>query len=440
MSIGKASRKPRVLRHLVTAALSALLVYLFYLSYWAWGVQPALWPDWGEDHPFWRAWGHAAFVLLFLVLILSPASILWRPIKRLLPWRRELGIWFAVLALGHGYAIWDRWARGDMATLFGFEYIEELGRYVLFRPEVGIMNMMGLVILPMILLLAVTSFDRAVNFLGGSSWKWIHRTLVHVIFYITMLRGTLYFFYFFQTTPPEWRVYPTIWFLYVFLGMGVVAVLVQGAAFGKNVLQRQRQRQASGLLPVALVSGVVVMFAMPLVLMTGVVAYFDRNALKENPAMAAQRIPRDDVEPPPDEYAQSFELVIHTSGQDYFLWVRDLDEAPYFRLTIEEAGSPVSHQIYRYSERALYIAEQGPDTQLIWSRTDNVEPHAIGLTQMMIEPAAWATRYGPGEHRIQTPDGELQVTIHSVDEPIADEVFEIPEGAGPVPGRSSTGR
>ena len=103
------------------AGLSALLVYLFYLSYSAWGVEPALWPDWGEDHPFWRAWAHAAFVLLFFSLILSPAATLWKPVKRLMPWRRELGIWFAVLALGHGYAIWDRWARWDVGTLFGFE-------------------------------------------------------------------------------------------------------------------------------------------------------------------------------------------------------------------------------------------------------------------------------------------------------------------------------
>lgn len=430
MRIGITSKKTLLLRHLGMAGISALLVYLFYLSYSAWGVQPALWPDWGEDHPFWRAWAHAAFVLLFFSLILSPVATLWKPVKRLLPWRRELGIWFAVLALGHAYAIWDRWARWDLGTLFGFEYVEELGSYILARPEVGIMNMMGLVMLPMIMLLAVTSSDRAVSFLGTSSWKWIHRSLVHAIFYIAMLRGVLYFFYFFQTTPPNWQVYPPIWFLYVFLGMGLVAVSLQGAAFAKTVLQRRRQRQENGILATVAMSGVVAMFVAPLALMLGTVAYFDSRLLKENPALAGQaQAPEDAQVPIPDEYAQSFEMVIAVDGQDSRLWVRDLDDAPSFRVTTEVGGVPVSDQIYRFSDRTLFVAEQEPGPELTWSRTEDVGPEDIGLPQMVLEPGAWAAQYGPGEHRIPVPEGELQVTIHSVDEPIADEVFEVPEDA-----------
>ena len=433
MRIGIASKKTLLLRHLGMAGLSALLVYLFYLSYSAWGVQPALWPDWGQDHPFWRAWAHAAFVLLFLSLILSPTSTLWKPVKRLLSWRRELGIWFAVLALGHGYAIWDRWARWDVGTLFGFEYVEELGSYLLARPEVGIMNMMGLVMLPMILLLAVTSSDRAVDFLGASSWKWIHRSLVHAIFYIAMLRGVLYFFYFFQTTPPNWQVYPSIWFLYVFLGMGLVAVSLQGAAFAKTVLQRKRQRQENGILAVVAMSGVVAMFVAPLALMLGTVAYFDSRLVKENPALAGQaQAPEDAQAQVPDEYAQSFEMAIAADGQDSRLWVRDLDDAPFFRVTTEVGGVPVSDQIYRFSDRTLFVAEQGPDSELTWSRTEDVDPEDIGLPQMVLEPGVWAAQYGQGEHRIPVPEGELQITIHSVDEPIADEAFEIPEDADPA--------
>jgi DMSO/TMAO reductase YedYZ heme-binding membrane subunit len=61
-----------------------------------------------------------------------------------------------------------------VARLFGFEYMENVGGYILFRPEVGIMNMMGLIIAPMIILLVVTSFDGAIKLLGASSWKWLH--------------------------------------------------------------------------------------------------------------------------------------------------------------------------------------------------------------------------------------------------------------------------
>nr|WP_281260619.1 ferric reductase-like transmembrane domain-containing protein [Alkalicoccus saliphilus] len=198
-----------------------LLVYLFYLSYTFWGVDPALWPDWGGDHPFWRAWAHAAFVLLFITLIISPTAVLWQPAARFLIWRRETGIWFAILASGHAYAILDRWAQWDMAALFGFQYAEEIGSYILLRPEVGIMNIMGMMAAPMIILLALTSFDKSVQLLGISTWKWLHRALIHVIFYIVMVRGILYLFYFFQVTPPDWSPYPSIWFLYVFLGMGL---------------------------------------------------------------------------------------------------------------------------------------------------------------------------------------------------------------------------
>ena len=285
---GIESKKVIFLRHLSVAVFSALLVYLFYLSYSAWGVEVALFPDWGMDHPFWRAWAHAAFVLLFLVLILSPAATLWSPMKKFIPWRRELGIWFAVLSFGHGYAIWDRWARWDVARLFGFEYVEEVGGYILFRPEVGIMNMMGLIIAPMIILLAITSFDKVVKLLGVSSWKWLHNALIQVIFYVVMLRGVLYLFYFFQYSPPNWRVYPSIWFLYVFLGMAVFVVLLQACAFAKTIFQQRGRKQKLSMFQSVAVIGVAIMFVMPIILMTTTVLYYDQQVIKEPPPMIEQ--------------------------------------------------------------------------------------------------------------------------------------------------------
>lgn len=306
---GIKSKKTIFARHFFMAIVSAFLVYLFYLSYASWGVQPALWPDWGADHPFWRAWAHAAFVLLFLALILSPASTLWPFVQRFVPWRRELGLWFAVLALGHGYAIWDRWAKWDVARLFGFEYIEQIGSYILLRPEVGIMNMMGLVIAPMIILLAFTSFDRAVKLIGGPSWKWLHSTLVNVIFYIIMLRGVLYLFYFFQVSPPNWRTYPTIWFLYVFLGLGLLVVLFQAAAFVKTVLQRRQQKGKTSALQIVSIVAIAIMLIMPLVLMIGTIAYFDIRSIEHPPVLSEQ--PQ-----PPHEKVQNDEVVILSSRNE----------------------------------------------------------------------------------------------------------------------------
>jgi DMSO/TMAO reductase YedYZ heme-binding membrane subunit len=426
MLLGIRSTKVILLRHLGVAVFSALLVHFFYLSYSAWGVEPALWPDWDQDHPFWRAWAHAAFVLLFLALILGPVARLWHPLVRFITWRRELGIWFAVLAIGHGYAIWDRWARWDIGTLFGFEYMEDLDSYILFRPEVGIMNMMGLMALPLIILLAVTSFDRAVSFLGISSWKHLHSSLINAIFYILVLRGVLYLFFFFQVSPPNWTVYPSIWFLYVFLGMGVFAVLLQAAAFAKTVLQQRSYGQPNSVFQISAVMGVAALLVLPMVLTAGTVAYFDSRVAKEPPMFAGQTQPE-------NEYAQSFHMVIHDAGQDIHLWARDLDGAPYFRQTVEIEGSPVVHQIYRYGEQALFIAERNEAGELVWSKIENVSPGSIGISEVAAGPGAWAAQYGTGEHQIQAQEGMLQVTIHSAGEEITDEVFEIPEEANLVP-------
>jgi DMSO/TMAO reductase YedYZ heme-binding membrane subunit len=297
---------------------------VFYLSYGAWGVELSLWPDWGEDHPMWRAFAHSAFVLLFLSLILGPVSRLWRPMARFLPWRREFGVWFTILSIGHGYIIWDRWAQWNLATLFGFEYVAELGNYILVRPEVGIMNMMGLVVFPMMILLAVTSFDGAISVLG-SAWKWLHSALVYAIFYILMLRGILYFFFFFQFSPPNWRFYPPIWFLYVFLGMGIVVVLLQAAAFIKTVLQRRRKQQKNSAVQVVAVFGVAVLFVLPMALMTGTVAYFDSRVVKPPPTLSGQ----------PVQFAQNsarnFHRINQKKNQDVHLWAQDFGDMPYSR-------------------------------------------------------------------------------------------------------------
>jgi hypothetical protein len=107
-------------RHIVIASVSAVLVYAFYLSYGAWGVEPALWPAWDQDHPLWRAFAHTAYVLLVAALAIGPAARLWRPAARALPWRRELGIWFALRSsnraarlLGTGWP----WVHGSLAQV-----------------------------------------------------------------------------------------------------------------------------------------------------------------------------------------------------------------------------------------------------------------------------------------------------------------------------------
>lgn len=419
MLLGIKDNKTTFLRHLFVGTIGLTLVYLMYLSYGAWGVEPTLWPDWGADHPYWRAWAHAAFVLLFITLVIGPVARLWHPFTRLLSWRRELGVWFAILSAGHAYAIWDRWARWDFGSLFGFQYIDDFGAYVLTRPEVGIMNMMMLMAAPMIVLLAITSFDKAVSFLGISSWKWLHNSLIHAIFYILILRGTLYFFFFFQASPPEWRVYPDIWFLYAFLGMALLVVSLQAAAFAKTVLQHRSYGQKDSAFQIAAVIGIALLFVSPMVITLGTVWYFDSRVIKENP------MPTGQIQPG-QSYTPTFHMTIHEPGQEIYLWASNLDSNPYFRQTIEVSGIPVSHQIYRNSDQTLYHAELQEDGELNWSEIENVGPEDIGLSEISGGPGVWAEQYGVGEHQIQLSQGILiPITIHSTNEAIAEEIFVI---------------
>lgn len=420
MLLGIKTKKAVLGRHLLVGAFSLLLVYLFYLSYGAWGVKPELWPDWGADHPFWRSWAHAAFVLLFLTLVIGPAAKLWRPFTRLLSWRRELGVWFAVLGAGHAWAIWDRWAQQDIYTLFGVQKLEEMGGYVLARPEVGIMNMMMLMLAPMIVLLAITSSDRAVNFLGISSWKWLHNSLIHAIFYIVMLRGILYLFFFFQYSPPNWRQYPSIWFLYPFLGMGVFAVLLQAAAFAKTVIVKRSYDQANSVVSIIFTLLLATLWAAPMTLAAGTIVYLDGKLVQGNPSGAAGTQPTGD-------YAKSFYLVVRDGGQEIHIWARNLDSNPDFRQRVDVGGSPVSEQLYRSDLKAFYTAERGSDGQLAWRKQENVTPENIGISNIAAGPGAWAAQYGVGEHQIRLAQGTIPVSIRSVGQTIEDDVFTIPD-------------
>ncbi len=424
MLLGIKTKKELFLRHLFIGGLGLILVYLFYLSYQSWGVVPALWPDWSIDHAFWRSFAHAAFILLFLTLIIGPLAKLWPWFARFIPWRRELGIWFAILSAGHGYAILDRWALWDIQRFFGLEYVEALGGYAMFRPELGIMNMMAVIIFPMIMLLAITSSDRAVSFLGISSWKWVHNSLVHVIFYIIVLRWVLYAFFFFQPAIPDFKMYPPIWFLYPFLWMALFVVILQTVAFIKTVFLQRFAVEAQGGFQVLALIGIGMLLISPIALVVGSVSLLDSRIITPPSVSVAQSIPQN--------YARSFYMVIKDGNQNISLWAQNIDSDLYFRQTISIGDLAVQHQIYRNNEQTLYEAKAGPDGVFAWSKTGNVTPQNIGIANIIAGPAVWAATYGLGEHKIQIGNNTLPVSIYSVDEKITDDIFAIPTDANPV--------
>ncbi len=198
MLLGTKSRKTLLLRHIFVGSSAIVLAYSIFLS--------------RNELPFdisiWRALGDTAFIFLFVTLAIGPLAKLWKPVSRLVSWRRETGIWFALLALTHFIRVSD---------------------YALSEPGIELPRLLGLVALFWALVLAATSSDRAVNFLGPSAWKWLHG-MAYVIFYLVAAHA-MYFLY--------WRYSETNWFQYAYIGMAFAVPLLQIGAFVKEVI-RQR--------------------------------------------------------------------------------------------------------------------------------------------------------------------------------------------------------
>ncbi len=218
-------------RHAVTACLATAVSLPFWLGRL----------DWDPDMRLWRAVGDGSAVLLLLTLILGPASRHWRAMARLLPWRRELGIWFGVLGLVHTLLVLDGWVRWDWMRFFGYEFVAQLGRYARLEPGFGLSNLAGIVAAAIALPLMITSSNWAVKRLGASSWKWMHYG-AYTVFYLVALH-TLYFLFMHYTASFHRQVPASPnWFRYPFLFATFLIIAIQMSAFAATV----RGRTATG--------------------------------------------------------------------------------------------------------------------------------------------------------------------------------------------------
>jgi sulfoxide reductase heme-binding subunit YedZ len=225
-------------RHFVVGAIALLLA----LPFWYGRL------DWDPEMRFWRAVGDASFLLLFFTLAIGPLAKLWPPAGKLVPWRRETGIWFGLLAFLHTFLVWNGWARWDVWRFLGYEYIPELDRLARIEPGFGLANLIGLAAVFLTLALVATSSNRAISKLGANSWKWLQYGS-YTVFYLVVLH-TLYFLFMHYTVSFHRRVPPNPnWFRYPFLLLSLTIIALQTAAFIKTVRQRQPRpanRKAAG--------------------------------------------------------------------------------------------------------------------------------------------------------------------------------------------------
>lgn len=217
-----------LVRHVVVAALAAALVWLF------WSTRPT----WDGEMRLWKAVGDAAFVLLLGALTAGPAARLARPFTRLLPWRRQLGIWFALVATLHGVLVVHGWARWSLRRFLGYEVVPQLGREVRLEPGFGLANLVGVTALAFALVLAATSSDWALRRLGSPAWKWLHHSALFV-FYLSLLHAG-YFLFLHYTLSFHKQVPPADWFRFPFVALGATVVLLQFAAFLKTAARGPR--------------------------------------------------------------------------------------------------------------------------------------------------------------------------------------------------------
>jgi len=170
-------------RHLGVLLIGALVTYGFL----------ELRSSWSSMHQWNRAVGNASVMLISLAMTIGPLSRLWPGARRLLPWRRELGVWGIALAVVHTVIILAGWVEWDLMRLFGFAMIPEIGKYVMLQHGFGLANAIGIVALLYGIVLGATSNDRSQNLLGGTVWKFVQQGAY--VLWILILVHTAYFLY-----------------------------------------------------------------------------------------------------------------------------------------------------------------------------------------------------------------------------------------------------
>lgn len=159
---------PFALRQWLLHPLAKPLIFVLCLLPWLWLAWAANADQLGANpaEALIRSLGDWALRFLCLTLAITPLRIRTRT-PQLARYRRMLGLFTFFYACSHllAYAWFD----------MGFDWAD-IGRDILKRPFIWVGFATWLLLLP----LALTSFNRAVRWLGGRQWRALHR-LIYLI-------------------------------------------------------------------------------------------------------------------------------------------------------------------------------------------------------------------------------------------------------------------
>jgi sulfoxide reductase heme-binding subunit YedZ len=196
--------------------------------------------QWSEMHRWNRAVGDMSLVLISFSMALGPLARLWSVFRRILPFRREFGIYGVMLAVAHTVIILAGWVEWDLIRLFGYEIHPRTGNYVMLRQGFALANVIGIVALVYGLVLALSSSNWSQRLLSGSVWKFLQQGAY--VLWMLILLHTAYFLYlhfqdFHRNTPdPNWAQIP-------FAALVVTVALLQFAASVKTWKTKRGSRQ-----------------------------------------------------------------------------------------------------------------------------------------------------------------------------------------------------
>lgn len=168
-------------------------------------------------------------VFLFASLMIGPAARLWPGFRTMIPWRRDIGLWFAITAVIHIALLAQRQHWNPLRF-----FVSEEGE--LLRAAAHSSNWIGLVALVLLAVLAITSNKFSENLLGGSGWKFAQQQ-VYSVFFLTCLHT---FIFVYQVDGRKSVAFKWIFWIGILL-----VLLIQILGFVNTIQSKRRRRLAA---------------------------------------------------------------------------------------------------------------------------------------------------------------------------------------------------